>query len=210
MSSQPLACLAKPRACRRDQSPVHRGVVEPLEVHELVNHHVVAHPVGHCNQSPVQADVSITAARTPSRPLISNADSRHPQAVLLGKRLQPCRQFLVRLRLEPLAIVGGKPHIPQHGALALNPLDMSACEGIGFPLRASARNRDAQAAVVLHAQQVAARATMADEVERGDGADRGRDAGHQGGRRCPFCRAERKPQLHLDRIPDSSGGGPHP
>ena len=179
-------------------------------MHELVNHHVIAHPLGHRDQPPVQADMSVAAARTPSRPLIANADPCHPQTVLLSKRLQARGQILVGLGLEPLSIVRGEPHLPQQGALALNPFDMMSREGIGFALRASARNGDAQAAVVLNAEQIAARATMADEVERGDGATGRWYAGHHGRRRCRFCRAERKPELHLDRIPDSSHGSCRP
>ena len=91
----------------------------------------------------------------------------------IRERLQPLGQLLERLCPESLSIVGREAHLTQHGTLALNPLEVTTCEGIGFPLRAAARNRDAQPAVVLHAQEVAARAAMADEVERGDGTDGG-------------------------------------
>lgn len=203
MRAQPLTRFTKPRARPRNQAPVSRRVIEPLEVHQLVNHHVVAHPVGHGDESPVEADMSVASARTPSRPLISNADPGHEETVQLGERPQPRRQLFVRPGLEPLSLVGGEPPLAQLGALPLHPVEMAAGKGIGFPLRAAARNRDAQPAVVLHAKQIPARVPVADEVEGRDAVGGGGDADPHANRRSRLRPAERKPQLHLDRIPDS-------
>ena len=81
MSAQPLASFAIPGTGRADQTPVRRGVIEPLEVHQLVNDDVIAHPMWHGNEPPIEAHVPVTPARTPPRPLIANADAGDRQTV---------------------------------------------------------------------------------------------------------------------------------
>ena len=93
MSAKPVTCFAIPGTRRRHQPPVRRRVIEPLEVHQLMNHHVVAHPFGHGDESPIEADMTVPPARTPSRPLIANADPRDAQAVLVGELAQPMREL---------------------------------------------------------------------------------------------------------------------
>jgi hypothetical protein len=53
---------------------------------------------------------------------------------------------------------------------------------------------------------------VADEVEGRDAVGGGGDADPHANRRSRLRPAERKPQLHLDRIPDSGNGltGPRP
>ena len=165
VKAQPLPCLSKPRTRRRHQPPVRRGVIEPLEVHELMNHHVVAHPVGHGDEPPVQADMPVPAARTPARALIANTDLRHAQAVCRGELVQANGQLRSRPGSQPAAIVGGKAAPRQRRALPDDPLDVAPREGVGFPARAAARNRHAHAPVEFDAKQVAAGAAMAHEVD---------------------------------------------
>lgn len=173
-------------------------------MHELVNHHVVADPVGHGDQPPVQADVPVSSARTPSRPLVSNADARDAKPVLIGQDEESRRQFLERLRLQPLTILTREPYLTQYRTLSLHPLDVATCECIGFALRATAGNRDADSPVLFDAQEIPAGAAMADEVQGGDGAGSQRNAGADAWRCCRRRHTEGKPQLHLDRIiPDS-------
>ena len=178
-------------------------MIEFLEMYELVNHHVVAYPVGHGDQPPVQADVSVSSARTPSRPLVSNADARHAKPVLIGQGEESRRQFLERLRLQPMTILSREPYLVEHRALSLHPLDVTACEGIGLPLRAAARNRDAEPSVLFDAQQIPAGSAVADEVQGGDRTGSRRNAGADACGCCRLRHTEGKPQLHLDRIPDS-------
>src|SRR5688572_21846879 len=52
--AQPVPCLAVPGEGGRDQSPVRRRMVKTAEVHQLVDEHVVTHPVGHQHQPPVE------------------------------------------------------------------------------------------------------------------------------------------------------------
>ena len=81
MSAQPLASVAIPGTGRGDQTPVCRGVIEPLEVHQLMNDDVIAHPLWHGDQPPIEAHVPVTPARTPPRPLIADADAGYRETV---------------------------------------------------------------------------------------------------------------------------------
>ena len=58
-SSQPQACLLIPGTRLRDQFPELLGVVHALQMHELVDQHVVPHRLGHRHEPPVQADVAV-------------------------------------------------------------------------------------------------------------------------------------------------------
>ena len=136
MGAEPLTCFAIPRARRRHEPPVRRRVIEPLEVHELMNDHVVAHPVGHGDEPPVEADVTVPPAGTPARALIADADARDAQAVLIGELPQPNRELRSRLRAEPLSIVEGETPVRQRRALTQHPVEMASREGIGLPPRA--------------------------------------------------------------------------
>lgn len=93
----------------------------------------------------------------------------------------------------------------QHRTLPQNPFNVASCEGLGFPLRAPARNGDADAPVELDAKQIPACTAMTHEVDRCDRAVERRCDGIDEGRRPPFRLAERKTQLHDDRIPDRTG-----
>ena len=73
--AQPLARVSIVGARMGDQPPEMTGVIEPPQVHELVNQYVVAHAVGHQHESPIQADVSRRRARSPARPLIPYTDA---------------------------------------------------------------------------------------------------------------------------------------
>src|SRR5262245_26506366 len=104
MCAKPLASFAIPRACRRDQTPVSRRMIESLEVHQLMNYHVVPHPWWHRDEAPIEADVTVAPAGSPPRPLVANADARHRQAVLVSQFQQSPGELGVRLRQEPLSI----------------------------------------------------------------------------------------------------------
>ncbi len=62
MSAKPLASFTIPGTSCSDELPVRRRVIESLQVHQLVNHHVVAHPLRHRNEAPVEADVPVATA----------------------------------------------------------------------------------------------------------------------------------------------------
>lgn len=81
-------------------------MIEPLEVHELVNDDVVANPSRHHDQPPVQADVPVATAGSPARALIPNADPTDREAELCGKLVQAGGQLDLCLRLPCLAVEG--------------------------------------------------------------------------------------------------------
>ena len=200
MSAKPLTCFAIPGTRRRHQAPICGRVIEPLEVHQLMNHHVVPHPFGHGDESPIEADVTVPPAGSPSCALISNADPRDAQAVFVGELVQPCRQLQFCLGAQSLTIVDGKAIARQPRALTLNPFKVASCEGIGFSPRAPARNGHAHTTIEFDSEQISARPTMAHEIDGGNRlggcrCDRGVDAARK-----------REPQLHDDRIPDSVTG----
>lgn len=62
MRAQPLASFAIPRTGRCDEPPVRRRVIEPFQMHQLVDHHVVAHPGRHRDEAPVEAHVTVATA----------------------------------------------------------------------------------------------------------------------------------------------------
>src|SRR5207237_569954 len=82
--SEPLACFGSSRAGRGHQLPEELRMVEPLQVHQLVNEHVLAHKIGHQHEAPIQADVSVRRAGSPAPSLIAYAHPRHAQAVDVG------------------------------------------------------------------------------------------------------------------------------
>ena len=106
MRPEPLTRFAIPRVHRRNEFPVRRRVIHPLEVHELVDDDVVAHPIGHRRESPVEAYMTVSTARTPPRALIADADARDAQAMLIGKLPQSNGELRSGLYPELLSIVG--------------------------------------------------------------------------------------------------------
>lgn len=187
-------------------------MIEPLEVHELVNDDVVANPWRHHDQPPVQADVPVAAAGSPARPLISNADPPDGEAKLCGKLVQAGRQLDLGLRLPRPSVEGQGRLASQPLALPRDPLGMPPRERVGLAARAAARNRHADAPIVIDPQKVAPGAAVADEIDLCDSRFayrcRGCDCGLA--RRCKrgcgcWCRiGERKTQLHDHRIPESA------
>ena len=175
-------------------------MIEPLQVHQLMNDHVVAYPVGHGDEPPVQAHVPVAPAGTPSCALIANAKPADDQPVTIGKLAQPDGQLAAGLRAKPLSFLDGEAPLRQHGALAQHPVEMPPREGVGFAARSPARNGHADTSVVLDAKEIPAGPAMANEIDRGDRFDGRRRELHIGHAR------ERKPELHGDRIPDSPGG----
>ncbi len=59
MRAQPRARLAILRARCGNQGPERLRMVHPPQVHQLVNQHVVTHPLRHRHEPPVQADVPV-------------------------------------------------------------------------------------------------------------------------------------------------------
>ena len=153
-----------------------------LQVHQLVDQHVVADGVRHLHQPPVQADVAVARTRSPAPALIADADARDGQAVLRGQLQQPAaaarasRGCAQARRSISFGI--GVAALGARGRCA------GAARRCCFSIHACSRSANAAAsrfdpqrgtvtrtrAVVCDADQVAARARMPDE-------DQGRDRG---------------------------------
>ena len=56
--AQPTAAHVEVGARLRDEAPEVPGVIQAAQVHELVDDDVVAHSIGHENETPVEADVA--------------------------------------------------------------------------------------------------------------------------------------------------------
>ena len=173
VGAKPLASFAIPGTRGGNQPPVGARVIEPLEVHQLVNEHVVSHPLGHSDETPVQADVATLRAGSPPRPLIPNTDTRDRQAVQIGQLAQPIREVRACLRAEPLSIVDGQATVRQQRALPQHPVDVALRKRVRLSTRPAARNGHPDAAVEFDTEQVSPRAAVAHEVDRCDRADGG-------------------------------------
>jgi hypothetical protein len=67
-----------------DERPEGPRVVEPPQMHQLVDQDIVAHRRGHQDEPPVQADETVASARAPARALVANADAAHAQRRAIG------------------------------------------------------------------------------------------------------------------------------
>ena len=82
----PRVLVVGARMC--DKAPEVARMVEPPEMHQFVNQHVVPDAVGLQYEPPVQANVTGRRAGSPSRALITYADARHMNAMMLGEAQQ--------------------------------------------------------------------------------------------------------------------------
>jgi len=141
-------------------------MIHPLQVHQLMDQDIVPHPFRHQQETPVQADVPVPAAGSPPRPLIPNADSRHPKTMELGQCQQAWREIVGRLFPERRRQVNGRPIDPIEETCALtnDPCTLRAGEFLRVTLRPPARDGDPQAAIGVHAQDVPPGAAVADVV----------------------------------------------
>src|ERR1043166_2455251 len=171
MLMQPAAGILIVRTRVGNEPPELPRVIEPAQMHELMDEHVVPHPIGHQHQTPVKTDVPVRRARSPTPALVADADSRHPQVVPARELQQPRRQLPPRAvqgaatvgvgHARRLAAVGFEPP-----ALLLNPGVEAAEKRARLPHGSPARQRDADAAVVAHRNHVTAGAWMSDEYRR--------------------------------------------
>ena len=145
-------------------------MIHALQVHQLVDHHVVAHPVRHLHETPVQADVTVSRARSPSPPLIADADARHGQAVHRGQREQAFGQLASRaLATRPLDLrrhpvfASAEPLRFEPMQLLPDPRLLLRGELARPALRTPTRNRHADRAVGAHPDDVPPRAGVAEE-----------------------------------------------
>jgi hypothetical protein len=101
-------------------------VIEPTQMHQLVNQNVFADGLGHQDETPVEADVTGRRARSPARPLIPYADTRHLKAVTVGQAKQLGGQIASGLPAQSLQILWSVGKVQRRAVLhprflALNP-----------------------------------------------------------------------------------------
>ena len=111
-----------------DKTPVCPGVIHPPQVHQLMNQYVIAHEGWHQEQPPVQADVTVAAAGTPPRVLITHADSRHRESMQGGKLQQACWQLAPCLFSKGAVVAGRVGCACFARSLFENPVDVSLNE----------------------------------------------------------------------------------
>lgn len=166
--AQPLARVGVLGACVFDQAPEMARMIEPPQMHQLVNQHVVAHAVGHQYESPVEADVTRRGTGAPTRALIPYADARHTQAMVRGKPPQLIRQLegrsapqcsdRFRCVCEP-----ARSGRVQLCLLTLNPGTLLLGEQLRVAARSPSRNGDTDASVGADTDDVTSSRRMADE-----------------------------------------------
>ena len=88
---QPTLGVAKSGTDRLDQAPETAGVVLLLDVHQLVEQHVVADVRRHLHEPEIEGDVAVARARSPARALIAYRDGADLEAVL-DRELAQARQ----------------------------------------------------------------------------------------------------------------------
>ena len=167
--AQPLPRLVIIRTCMRDQTPEMARVIEPTQVHQLVNQHVVAHAVGHQYQTPVQADMTRWRARSPARPLVTYAHTRHLQPVMCSQLHQARRQIARGL---PSQIPDGLWGIREAArraskdlrALPLDPGTLLGGEQLRVAAGSPSRNGNADTSIGSYPDYVASSRGMAHEI----------------------------------------------
>ena len=151
-----------------DEAPVDRGMIHAAQMHQLVDEHVVPRPGRHQHQAPIEADVSASAAGSPARALVPDADASNHKAVLSGEFVQARWQFTDGSFANHEVILGDTPLLWQPRALPRNPRCLCLSETLGVSPRPAARNRDAHTAIGVDSQEVAPRPPMAHVVHRAD------------------------------------------
>ena len=86
-------------------------MVHSAQVHQLVNKNVIPDRRRHEHQSPIQADVPVTAAGSPPRTLVANAHPRHDEA-MLRREFQQARRQLAASLFAQRAVIADWPCLP--------------------------------------------------------------------------------------------------
>src|SRR5262245_25871027 len=171
MLAEPVACVLVVRTRPCDQSPEPGGMVHALQVHELVNHHIVSDLRRHLHEAPVQADVTVRRARPPAPPLIAYGHSSDAQLVFGCQFEQPCRQLelgpraqcVLYLRIDRLA--GPRTVESQFAPLLLNPRPLLLGKRTCLPFRSASWDRDSNSAIGGDPNDVAAGSGVANESD---------------------------------------------
>lgn len=153
----------------RDEAPEMAGVIETTEVHQFVNQHILADRVRHQYEPPIQANQTGRRAGSPSRALITYADTRHMKSMMFGEAQQLRRQLADGLTPQFLDClgtvdrsVGGSLTDPR--ALTLDPGTLLLGEQLGVAAGSPSRNGDTDTSVGAYPDDIAPGSRMADEI----------------------------------------------
>jgi hypothetical protein len=163
----PRVLVVRVRMC--DKAPEVARMVEPPQMHQLVNKHIVTDGVWHQYEAPVQADVTGRRAGSPSRPLISYADARHLKSVMFGEPQQLDGQLARGLPpqlLDGLRTVGRSMcgELADMRPLTLDPGTLLLGEQLGVAAGSPSRNGDTDTSVRAHSDNITPGSRMADEI----------------------------------------------
>jgi hypothetical protein len=152
----------------RDETPEVARVIEPPQMHQLVDQDVLAHRLGHQDEAPVETDVTGRRARSPARPLIPYADTRHLKAMVLGQAEQLRGQVASGLPAQlshSLWSVGWTPRraFLYPCFLTLNPGALLLGKQLGVAAGSPSRNGDADASVRTNPNEIPSCSRMTDE-----------------------------------------------
>ena len=169
MFAEPASRVFVLGACVSDKAPEVPRVVEPPQVHQLMNQHIIADMVGHQHESPIQADVTRGRTRAPARSLIPNADARDVEAVVPGKAQQALRKLERGLPAQARDRLGRVTRslcctFAHALPLALDPGTLFLGEQLGLAAGSPSWNGDAHAAIGAHADDISPGRRMADEI----------------------------------------------
>jgi len=76
-----------------NELPVHARMVHAPQMHQLVNEHVIPYPRRHQNEPPIQADMTVTPAGTPTGTLIPDAHTRDVESMACRKLVETRREL---------------------------------------------------------------------------------------------------------------------
>jgi len=163
----PRVLVVGARMC--DQPPEVARMVEPPQMHQLVNQHIVPDGVRHQYEPPVQTDVAGGRAGSPSRSLIAYADARHLKSVMFGQPQQlggqlargPTPQLLDGLGTVGRSLCG---QLVDMRPLTLDPGTLLLGEQLGVAAGSPSRNGDTDTSVGAHPDDVTPGSRMADEI----------------------------------------------
>ena len=154
-----VAVLAKPSARIliagagvRDEAPEVARVIEPPQMHQLMDQNVVADDIRHQHKTPVEADVTRRRAGSPPRSLIAYADARHLKTMMLASRSSCAGSSRAACRRSSLRASGvyGRRCAGLSGdarPLALNPGPLLLGKELGVAAGSPSRNGDTDASV---------------------------------------------------------------
>ena len=163
----PRVLVVGARMC--DKAPEVARMVEPPEMHQLVNQHIVADGVWHQYEPPVQTDVTGRRAGSPSRALIAYADARHLKSMMFGEPQQLGGQLACGLPPQLLDGLGAVRRsmcgeLADMRPLTLDPGTLLLGEQLGVAAGSPSRNGDTDTSVRAHPDDITPGSRMADEI----------------------------------------------